>query len=86
RKFLFEAGKDSLLLNDSSFIHIYFGNTNSILQPKLILTNICGTDTAVQYINAIANSLQINNNLADTSICGIPYTASFTNNTSGANA
>ncbi|MBX9779533.1 MAG: gliding motility-associated C-terminal domain-containing protein [Chitinophagaceae bacterium] len=86
RKILFEAGKDSLLLSDSSFTHTYFGNTNSILQPQLILTNICGADTAIQFINAIANSLQIKNNLADTTVCRIPYTASFTNNTTGANA
>ncbi|WP_163504876.1 PKD domain-containing protein, partial [Escherichia coli] len=38
------------------------------------------------FINAIANTLQIKNNLADTTVCGIPYTASFTNNTTGANA
>ena len=85
-KLVFELGKDSLLLSDSSFTHTYFGNTNGILQPKLILTNTCGTDTAIQFINAIANTLQIKNNLVDTAICGIPYTASFMNNTTGANA
>ena len=85
-KFLFEPGKDSLLLDDSSFVHTYFGNTNNILQPQFILTNICGADTAIKFINAIANTLQIKNNLADTTVCGIPYTASFTNNTTGANA
>jgi large repetitive protein len=79
-------GKDSTLSNDSSFTHTYFGNSNTLVNPYLVAQNSCGTDTAFEFINAIANNLSINTNLVDTAVCGIPFQLLIQNNTTGANS
>jgi gliding motility-associated-like protein len=78
-------GSDSSLTNNSEFIHTYFGNTNTVINPYLVAQNSCGTDTAFEFINAIANNLSVANNLRDTSVCGLPFQLSIQNNTTGAN-
>ncbi|MEN9598751.1 MAG: hypothetical protein RL596_1062, partial [Bacteroidota bacterium] len=78
-------GTDSLITNNNSFIHTYFGNSNTVISPSIVAQNSCGTDTAHEFINGIANNLSINTNMFDTAVCGVPFQLSFENKTTGAN-
>ncbi|TXT34651.1 MAG: hypothetical protein FD136_190 [Chitinophagaceae bacterium] len=77
-------GKDTLWNNNASITHLYQSLIGTTFQPYLIATNSCSADTIFKSITAPVNALIIQNNLTDTTICGFPYTATFTNNTTGA--
>ena len=80
----FGDGKDSIIQNNNSFNYTYYGNKTQLFQPLLIATNSCGTDTAFATVQAIANQLKLNTSIRDTAVCGIPFTYSVNNNSTGA--
>ncbi len=83
-KILFGDGADITVLEGDTMLHVYNTASSTTFQPMAIATNSCGADTATASFLATANLMNIQTNLADTAVCGNPYTANFTNNTTGA--
>jgi len=82
-RFSFGDGKDSLLHTLSTISHLYQSNTLVNLNTRLLVTNECGTDSALKIITIKPDFIQPALLLSDSSLCG-PGSIVFTNNTSGA--
>ena len=77
-------GTDTTISNNSTLLYTYRSLSSMVYQPLLIASNSCGADSASTTINATANTLTVQNNFTDSTICGAPYTANFNNTTTGA--
>ncbi|MDD2792475.1 MAG: PKD domain-containing protein [Sediminibacterium sp.] len=83
-RMIFGDGTDSIILATDTVLHVYNAASSTMFQPMIIATNSCGADTATAPFLATADLLNIQTNLSDTAVCGNPYTANFTNTTTGA--
>ena len=83
-RMVFGDGSDSIVLATDTILHVYNAASSTTFQPMIIATNSCGVDTAATSFIATADLLNIQTNLIDTAVCGNPFTANFTNNTTGA--
>ena len=84
-KLFFGDGTDTVIYNNSKILYTYQSTVNKNFQPTLIIQNQCGIDSIFGNVIGLANLLNIQHGLLDTTICGSPFVYNVNNATTGAN-
>jgi gliding motility-associated-like protein len=82
----FGDGLDTTISASGSYAHTYHTGSSSQFLARLLATNGCGTDSTTIPIAVLPNPVKADLKMADTAVCGYPYTLTINNNTLAASS